>query len=126
MGRCSGVRRGRIARRIAARVRALYPFLGELAWEEAWSGWIAITADQYPRLLRLADGVFAALGYSGRGIAAATMMGRDLARLIGGAGETVFPVTGLRRLPFHAAAPWVVSGVVRWYGRRDRAELRGR
>lgn len=118
-----GPERGPYQEQIAARVRSLYPFLGDVSWEESWSGWIALTRDQFPRLHTLAPGVYAALGYSGRGIAAATLMGRDLARLITGGADPVFPASPLRKLAFHAFAPMGVSGVVRWYRMRDAAEL---
>ena len=41
-----------------------------------------MTTDHFPRLHELAPGLFAGLGYNGRGIAAGTMMGRDLAALV--------------------------------------------
>ena len=66
-------------RRVDARIRRLYPQLGAVKWQQGWSGWVAMTADHFPRLHELAPGLFAGLGYNGRGIAAATMMGRDLA-----------------------------------------------
>ena len=57
-----------------------------------------MTPDHVPRLHELAPGLFAGLGYNGRGIAAATMMGRDLAALVTGRGETAFPRVEMRRL----------------------------
>ena len=81
-------------RRVDARIRRLYPQLGAMKWQQGWSGWVAMTTDHFPRLHELAPGLFAGLGYNGRGIAAATMMGRDLAALVRGARDdaTVFPV----------------------------------
>lgn len=121
-----GPERGPYRTRIAARVHALYPFLGDVTWEESWSGWIALTRDQFPRLHTLAPSVYAALGYSGRGIAAATLMGRDLARLITGGADPVFPTTPLQKLALRSFAPLAVSSVVRWYRARDAADLRVR
>jgi glycine/D-amino acid oxidase-like deaminating enzyme len=55
-----------------------------------------MTTDHFPRLHEPA--LFAALGYNGRGIAAATMLGRDLAALVraGRDDATVFPLSNLR------------------------------
>jgi glycine/D-amino acid oxidase-like deaminating enzyme len=108
-------------RRVDARVRRLFPQLGTLRWSQGWSGWVAMTPEQFPRLHELAPGLFAGLGYNGRGIAAATMMGRDLAALVRGAadGMTVFPVVPLRPLPWHRAAPALVRTLVEVYRLHD-------
>ena len=56
----------------------LFPELADVDWEYHWGGWPAITKNHLPMLLGLAPGVFAALGYNGRGVATATMMGKQL------------------------------------------------
>lgn len=101
-------------RRVDARIRRMYPQLGTVKWQQGWSGWVAMTTDHFPRLHELAPGLYAGLGYNGRGIAAATMMGRDLSMLVCGKGEdtTVFPVAPLRPLAWHAIAPTLIRGLV--------------
>lgn len=108
-------------RRVDARIRRLFPQLGTLKWQQAWTGWVAMTTDHFPRLHELAPGLYAGLGYNGRGIAAATMMGRDLAALVRGARDdaTVFPLTPLRPLGWHRIAPTLVRGLVQVYRVRD-------
>jgi glycine/D-amino acid oxidase-like deaminating enzyme len=108
-------------RRVDARARRLFPQLGTLHWSQGWSGWVAMTPEHFPRLHELAPGLFAGLGYNGRGIAAATMMGRDLATLVRGGtnAETVFPVVPLRPLPWHRAAPALVRALVQVYRLHD-------
>ena len=69
---------------LARHARRLFPQLGELEWQYRWSGFMAMTPDRYPRLFELAPGVGAALGYSGRGICTATILGRELARWAAG------------------------------------------
>ena len=80
-----------------------------------------MTTDHFPRLHELAPGLFAGLGYNGRGIAAATMMGRDLATLAGGASAdaTVFPLTPLHPSVLHRVAPTLIRGLVQIYRARD-------
>jgi glycine/D-amino acid oxidase-like deaminating enzyme len=111
-------------RRVDARARRLFPQLGTLRWSQGWSGWVAMTPEHFPRLHELAPGLFAGLGYNGRGIAAATMMGRDLATLVGGAGDaaTVFPLEPLRPLPWHRAAPALVRALVQVYRLHDMVD----
>jgi glycine/D-amino acid oxidase-like deaminating enzyme len=108
-------------RRVDARVRRMYPHIGALKWQQGWSGWVAMTTDHFPRLHELAPGLYAGLGYNGRGIAAATMMGRDLAALVRGARDdaTVFPVTPVRPLSWHSIAPTLIRGLVQVYRVRD-------
>src|SRR5260370_712869 len=60
------------------------PHLGELDWQYRWTGFMAMTPDRYPRLFELAPGIAAALGYSGRGICTATILGAELARWAAG------------------------------------------
>ena len=105
-------------RNVTARVAGLFPFLGEPEWRESWSGWVAMTRDWFPRVHELAPGVFAGYGYNGRGIAAATLVGRDLARLAGGgapADTLTFPLSPLRPIPAHALAPILAGGLLGWY-----------
>jgi glycine/D-amino acid oxidase-like deaminating enzyme len=108
-------------RRVDARIRRLYPQLGAVKWQQGWSGWVAMTTDHFPRLHELAPGLFAGFGYNGRGIAAATMMGRDLAALVCRARDeaTVFPLTPMCPLGWHRIAPSLIRGLVQVYRVRD-------
>jgi glycine/D-amino acid oxidase-like deaminating enzyme len=101
---------------------ALYPQLAEADWTHAWGGFVAITADHYPHLTPLGEGIMAALGYNGRGVAMATAMGRVLADWATGMPEDAldFPATPLRPIPFHALRRPAVRATVAWYRLRDR------
>jgi glycine/D-amino acid oxidase-like deaminating enzyme len=111
------------------RIRALYPEIGTIDWEEAWTGWVAVTRDEYPRVHELADGLWTAYGYSGRGIAFGTLLGRQLA--FHAAGDThgdpsaaFFPVTPVAPIFGHALARPALSlfmSYLRWRDRRDLA-----
>lgn len=84
-------------------VHEIYPQLKGLAFEYHWGGLVAMTRDHLPHLHELAPGLLAGLGYNGRGVAMATMMGRLLARRALGAPvvELGFPVTPVLPVPFH-------------------------
>ncbi len=111
-------------RRVDGRIRRLYPQLGAVQWDETWTGWVAMTTDHVPRMHELAPGLFAGLGYNGRGIAAATLMGRELAARVRGAGDDdlVFPLTPVRPLSWNRAAPFLVGALARWYRMLDVVE----
>ena len=84
----------------AAAVR-LFPQLEGVEWEYLWAGWPAITRDHLPRLLALDRGVYAGLGYNGRGVASATLMGQQLAGAILGDAEPLVEVRGPERFVLH-------------------------
>lgn len=88
---------------LAATALRLWPRLRGLRWTHGWNGLVAITADHYPHIHQPAPGLFACLGYNGRGVALATALGPQLARLVlGGAGVAIdMPVTGIRTIPLH-------------------------
>lgn len=111
------------------RMSETFPQLGTLEWEFAWAGWVAMTYDQYPHLHELAPGLWAGLGYSGRGIALATMMGREIAARIAGADEETLalPVTPLRPRRMSRFARPLVGALLAHYRWSDaRAEARRR
>ena len=108
------------------RLKMVFPDLGPVEWETHWSGWVALTGNQLPRLLRLDHGVWAALGYSGRGLAFGTLLGRELAKLADGIGshEALLPVEEMRPLPFHALTPLVAAACIMYCGAVDRWSIR--
>jgi glycine/D-amino acid oxidase-like deaminating enzyme len=85
---------------LKAAARRLYPQLSEVDWDYSWGGYVAVTRDHMPRLMRLAPGVFAGLGYNGRGVAMATMMGKQLSLAVLG-DDPDMSVDALRPVLFH-------------------------
>src|SRR5436853_295057 len=75
-------------------------------------------------LHELAPGLLAGLGYNGRGVAMATMMGRLLARLALGvpAAELGFPVTAMRPVPLHALSGIAVRAAIQYLRLADALE----
>lgn len=69
-------------------------------WDFGWNGQLAVTADHYPHLHALAPGLVAYLGCNGRGVALATAMGGEVARLLLGE-DTALPVTAAREMRLH-------------------------
>ena len=100
----------------------LYPALGACDWEFVWGGKVAVTLDHLPHLHELAPGVHAALGYNGRGVAMATVMGKVLADRVLHRGAPVFPESPLRPVPFHRWRRPVFELIVAWKRALDRME----
>jgi glycine/D-amino acid oxidase-like deaminating enzyme len=102
----------------------LYPQLRDREWEFVWGGRVALTLDHMPHLHELAPGVHAGLGYNGRGVAMATLMGKWLALRAYGAGEgdVPFPATPPRPVPLHRWRRPILSAAVAWKRTMDRLE----
>ena len=92
--------RGDVPHVRAAALR-LFPQLQGVDWEYHWAGWPAMTRDHLPKLFALDRGVYAGLGYNGRGVASATLMGQQLANVILDESEPLVEVRGPERFAFH-------------------------
>ena len=88
-----------------------FPVLKGVKWTHDWAGYPAMTWDHAPKLMRLAPNVVAGMGYNGRGVAMATMMGRQLAREVAGEGAEL-PVEPLYRTPFHGLRKFGIAATI--------------
>lgn len=97
-------------------VHEIYPQLKGIAFEYHWGGMVAMTRDHLPHLHELAPGLLAGLGYNGRGVAMATVMGRLLARRALGAPvvELGFPVTPVLPMPFHSLSGFGARATIQY------------
>lgn len=95
----------------------MFPQIGDVTWQHAWGGFVAVTADHYPHLNRLDTGILAGLGYNGRGVAVATAMGRVMADWATGVPEAEldFPVSQVKQIPFHRLRKLAVGATVAQY-----------
>lgn len=84
-------------------VREIFPQLEGIRYEYHWGGLVGMTRDHLPHLHEIAPGLLTGLGYNGRGVAMATVMGRILSDWVLGtpAPELAFPVTPLAPIPLH-------------------------
>lgn len=104
------------------RLKMMFPQLKTLRWEYNWAGWVDMTHDHYPRLHRLAPGVLAAYGLSGRGVAIGTLMGRDLACLAldGNPTQLVHPISNVEPQWYHVIHRPLVRALTARYRLEDR------
>lgn len=108
------------------RMQRLFPQLGEIEIDFAWSGFIAMNADNSWHIHELAPGLLAMLGCNGRGVALATIYGRELARYANGAPtiDFVLPKSPPRRIWLYPLVRSLVPALVKYYALRDAIEVR--
>lgn len=107
------------------RVSSLFPQLDGVEWDGGWTGWVAVNLPQEPKLHRLEDRAWAAIGYSGRGLAFGTLMGEQIALRITepNSPNIVYPLSPLRPLIGQRFGPWVVNAYLKYCAYRDAQEL---
>ncbi|GAB0119645.1 NAD(P)/FAD-dependent oxidoreductase [Acidisoma sp. 7E03] len=74
----------RLAASMLARMRAVFPQIGDARAEFTWGGLVDITRHRAPHFGRLAPNVLMAQGFSGHGVALAGLAGRVLAEAAAG------------------------------------------
>ena len=79
------------------KLRTLFPALAGHAFEYAWYGRIAMTADHLPKIVPLGPNALSVFGYSGRGISPGTVFGKGLAAWALDGGENHLPMPAADR-----------------------------
>jgi glycine/D-amino acid oxidase-like deaminating enzyme len=98
---------------LLAYAEKLWPALRGVSWTHAWGGRLAMTRDQYPHLHEPAPGVLTCMGYNGRGVAMATVMGAQLAkRMLDPRGEIDMPSSSMKPIGLHALWPLAVRAAI--------------
>ena len=121
-GESYGYRFPDIAKTVMKPLLQVYPHLRGVRVDYAWGGTLAITPTRLPYAARLGP-VLTASGYSGHGVAMATMAGKLMAEAAQGASDgfdllasiapPAFPGLGALRWP-------MLVGAMSWYSLRDR------
>lgn len=101
----------------------IYPGLADVELTHAWGGTLAITMNRMPCFIRPAPNCLSASGYSGHGLALATLAGKLMAQAVAGQAEGFDTMAALPHPPFPGGAalrwPLLVAGMS-WYALRDR------
>lgn len=112
---------------IAAMVRphllSVYPQLADVALTHAWGGTLAITMNRMPYFDRPAPNCLSACGYSGHGVAMATLAGKLMAKAIAGQaqGFDAMAAVPTHKFPGGTLLRWpMLVAAMSWYGLRDR------
>ncbi len=101
----------------------VFPQLEAVRIDYAWGGQLAITMNRLPHLGRLPGDVYFAQGYSGQGVAIATLAGKLIAEALAGSAERFDLLACVDHRSFPGGTllrrPALVLGML-WYALRDR------
>lgn len=102
---------------------SVYPQLRDVELTHAWGGTLAITMNRMPFFARPAANCLSASGFSGHGVAMATLAGRLMADAVAGQAEGFDTMAAVPTRLFPGGrflrAPLLIAGMA-WYGLRDR------
>ncbi|SEN17926.1 gamma-glutamylputrescine oxidase [Gemmobacter aquatilis] len=101
----------------------VYPQLRDVRIDYAWGGTLAITMNRLPCFTRVAPNVLSASGYSGHGVAMATLAGKLMAEALRGQAERFDLMAALPqpRFPGGVALRWpLLVLAMTWFSLRDR------
>jgi len=112
-----------IIRTVTKPMLEIYPQLYNARIDHAWGGTLAITRTRNPCFMQVAPGIVSASGYSGHGVAMATMAGRIMAEMLRGQAGRFDLMARLPTPGFPGGAmlrhPALVLAMT-WYALRDR------
>jgi len=101
----------------------VYPQLADTRIDYAWGGTLAVTLNRMPHFGRIGDGIYYAQGYSGQGVALASLAGKLIAEALSGEAEKfdLFGKIPTRSFPGGDLLRWpgLVLGMT-YYALRDR------
>lgn len=108
---------------VRPRMLSVFPQLAETKLDYAWGGTLAVTANRLPYFTRLQSNVFSVSGYSGHGVALATLAGKLLSEVIVGTAERFEVMAKLPNWPFPGGTllrwPLLVTAML-YYSLRDK------
>jgi glycine/D-amino acid oxidase-like deaminating enzyme len=115
----------RLGRRVAERLKKLWPQIDDVGFDHVWNGYVGMTTDFLPRIHRLGPDACGWAGCNGRAVALSIALGNELAKAVRG-----YP-DGELALPFTEPAPIIAHGLLRRlaplmlmvYRRRDAREI---
>ena len=113
---------------IEKRMQETFPGI-DFKVEYRWFGKVAVSTDDFPHIGKLSDRVIYAMGYGGRGVALANLLGKYAAALAAGENIQLGPMTDnpFAKFPFHAfrmLGMQLVAGWWRYLDNRDEKTLR--
>jgi gamma-glutamylputrescine oxidase len=125
-GESYGYRFPDIMRAVSKPMLEVYPQLRGTKIDYAWGGTLAITMNRMPCFTRPAKNVLSASGYSGHGVAMATLAGRILSEAVAAQSERFDLMASLPQPRFPGGVALrspLLALAMTWYAMRDRLGL---
>ena len=115
----------RIKARVTARLKRLWPQIGEISFDYIWNGYVGMTTDFLPRIHRLGPDAYGWTGCNGRAVALAIALGEELSKAVRGIDERdlALPFTKPVPIPAHGLLRKLAPLMLLVYRRRDAREL---
>ena len=109
---------------VADAMRRTFPQIGNVAIDYVWAGQVDVTPGRRLRVHELAPGLWTVIGFSGRGVAQATTVGKAMADALakGTLDGLPLPVSPMRPLPFHGLRLPAMAAVAAWSRFMDKLE----
>jgi glycine/D-amino acid oxidase-like deaminating enzyme len=105
---------------LVAAMHRMFPATKALRIDHRWSGQVALTLDGLPHIHEPQPGLLIGLGYNGRGVAMATVMGQWLvAKALNGEAPPL-PITPLQPILWHRLRRPAIQLGIAWAWFRDR------
>ncbi len=101
----------------------IYPQLEGTKIDYAWGGTLGVTMNRMPDFRRIENNIFSASGYSGHGVAMATLAGQLIAEAISGTAERfdIMAAVPIRRFPGGTTLRLpLLALAMTWFSLRDR------
>ena len=101
----------------------IYPQLSRTKIAYSWGGTLAVTMNRLPDFRRVTPNIYSASGYSGQGVAMATMAGRVISDVIRGQSEKFDILSNLPTVKFPGGTFFrrpLMALAMLWYSTRDR------
>lgn len=122
-GESYGYRFPDIIKTVSKPMLQVYPQLAKTRIDYAWGGTLAITVNRMPCFTRPGQNILSASGYSGHGVAMATLAGKLMAEATAGQMERFDLMASLPQYRFPGGTllrwPLLVTAMT-WYAMRDR------
>ncbi len=115
-----------ITRTVRKPMLEVFPQLRDTPIDYAWGGTLAITMTRLPCFMRVAPNILSASGYSGHGVALASLAGRIMAETVAGQAERFDLMAGLKLPAFpggRALRSPLLTLAMTWFALRDRLGL---
>jgi glycine/D-amino acid oxidase-like deaminating enzyme len=98
---------GKMRSMVAARLKRLWPQIGQLGFDHVWNGYVGMTTDFFPRIHRLGPDAYGWTGCNGRAVALSIALGHEFSKAVRGHPESDLA------LPFTDPVPITAHGRLR-------------